>query len=193
MCSVRCKNGRYYYRVTLYENGKRRYIERGGFDTYEEAYETGNKLFPNKFIHLQRVSPHLAEIIFERFDSTTSGFLPLLLIYRTDATPKEIYESTLCDFDLKRKVWHLQNRDILLSESLVRAIRTQARRIDYCVTSLKFNVPDQVPLIINFKTGEPIKKSQMDYITKVIRTTINPYWTWKTFRASFEQSNDRAI
>ena len=41
MASVREKNGRWYYRITLTSNGKHKYIERGSYDTEEDALEAG--------------------------------------------------------------------------------------------------------------------------------------------------------
>lgn len=41
MASVREKNGRWYYRITLTSNGKHKYIERGSYATEKEAMEMG--------------------------------------------------------------------------------------------------------------------------------------------------------
>lgn len=41
MASARLKKGKWYYRITLSSNGKRKYIERGSFDTEAEALEAG--------------------------------------------------------------------------------------------------------------------------------------------------------
>ena len=43
MASTRQKNGKWYYRITLSSNGKNKYIERGSFDTKEEALEAGEQ------------------------------------------------------------------------------------------------------------------------------------------------------
>lgn len=44
MASVRQKNGKWYYRITITDsNGKHRYIERGSFDSKREAQKEGNK------------------------------------------------------------------------------------------------------------------------------------------------------
>ena len=41
MASTRQKNGKWYYRITLSSDGKTKYIERGSYDTKEEALEAG--------------------------------------------------------------------------------------------------------------------------------------------------------
>lgn len=42
MATAREKNGRWYYRITVSSNGKRKYIERGSFGSQEEALEFGS-------------------------------------------------------------------------------------------------------------------------------------------------------
>lgn len=42
MASVREKNGRWYYRITISSDGKTKYLERGSYDTKEEAQEAGS-------------------------------------------------------------------------------------------------------------------------------------------------------
>lgn len=41
MASTRQKNGKWYYRITITSNGKNKYLERGSYDTQEEALEAG--------------------------------------------------------------------------------------------------------------------------------------------------------
>ena len=41
MASTRQKNGKWYYRITLSSNGKSKYLERGSFETKEEAKKAG--------------------------------------------------------------------------------------------------------------------------------------------------------
>lgn len=43
MASTRLKKGKWYYRITLSSNGERKYIERGSFDTEQEALEAGER------------------------------------------------------------------------------------------------------------------------------------------------------
>ena len=44
MASTRQKNGKWYYRITLSSNGKSKYLERGSFETKEEAKKAGENL-----------------------------------------------------------------------------------------------------------------------------------------------------
>lgn len=43
MATAREKNGRWYYRITVSSNGKRKYIERGSFNTREDALRAGTE------------------------------------------------------------------------------------------------------------------------------------------------------
>lgn len=41
MASAREKNGKFYYRITVSSCGKTKYIERGSYESKEEALEAG--------------------------------------------------------------------------------------------------------------------------------------------------------
>lgn len=43
MATAREKNGRWYYRITISSKGRKRYLERGSFDTKKEAIDAGNE------------------------------------------------------------------------------------------------------------------------------------------------------
>lgn len=176
MPSVRCKNGRYYYRVSKKIGDKWMSIERGSFATYDEAFIAGCKAFPSqrrkKLIHINN---HIEEIIFAKYPEETEAFLPLFLIRRCHVTPKEVYNLCEEDLDLTIGTWN----DIFLDDETIRILRRHLDKINSIHLSLQHINYDKNYLIVHFKNGKKISPNQIKYITKCIRKEINPEWNWK--------------
>lgn len=74
MASIRYRNGRYYWRrVVRGLDGKRHWQERGGFDSYKEAYAAA----PKKEYPPFQLTDHLVQIIFDRFPEKTPCTYPI--------------------------------------------------------------------------------------------------------------------
>lgn len=185
MASVRFRNGKYYYRATIKDaNGKTHWIEHGSFSTYEEAYNAGNFAYPRQrksFI----CTRHLADIIFERFPESHPAHIPLKLIYLYGLTPKEVYSLKVSDINLKDRIMKVGTRIIALTNGTINLLSRHIERI--LNTRMTFLTNDSGYLNVYFPSCKPVLIYQMDYISKVIRKTIHPYWNWRDFRISQEK------
>lgn len=189
MASVRRKGRYYYYRATVYINGKRKYIEHGGFSTYEAALSAGNRDYPLKRVKGQMViTDHLAELVFERFPETSSAHIPLHLMYYYDVDLEEAYSISANDVDYKLKVWRVNNREIYLNNETIKLLRRQEERLLKLQMVLLFDNPNNL-YNISLQTGRPVQTSNMWYVQKVIRKTVNPVFHYKSFRKNCNVHN----
>lgn len=178
MASVRERNGRFYFRVTIRQNGKYKYIERGSFATYEEAYLQGNKLYPAKRRKKNlTVTDHLADLIFKKYPEGSEQFLPLFLIYYLGASVEEAYSISEEEINFKERRWLSYKLD---DESL-RILKRHIKKLEALQIPLRYKVYEKRYLVVRIKTGKRISPYQMDYITKCIRREINPEWNPKQF------------
>lgn len=185
MASVRFRNGKYYYRATIKDSyGKTHWIEHGSFSTYEEALKAGNFAYPKKTKHHFNCTRHVADIIFERFPETHPAHIPLKLIYLYGLSPKEVYNIRIRDINLEDRLLLIGTRYISLAISTCKLLSRQIERI--IQNRLTFLCEDFGMLNVYFPSGKPVLIYQMDYISKVIRRTIHPYWNWREFRLSQE-------
>lgn len=182
MASVRFKNGRYYYRVTLYSNGKRKYIERGSFNSFEEAKKAGELAYPrkNKKV-LYETTPHLASVIFERFPEKHPAHIPLKILYYTNCTIEEVYSIKATEIDFDNGIWSTTNNSYKLCSELIKLLKRHLHRmIESRIVFLYEN--KEMYLNIYMQDGRRIKKNQIYYIANVIRKTINPQWNIESFQ-----------
>lgn len=181
MASVRLRNGRYYYRATVkgFDN-KYHYIEHGGFNTYDEAYEAGNFAYPRKrYPKHFTCTRHLADLVFERFPEKHPAHLPLKLIYLYELSPREVYSLKISDVDFSSKTLRVGSKVIALTQG---SLNLLSRHIDR-VLNIRINLllePNEY-LNVYLTNGKPIKVHQMDYVTKVLRSELNPGWNWREF------------
>lgn len=104
MASVRCRNGRWYYRITVSKAGKKKYIERGGFDSSETAIEASRSL--NKALLGYETSvglynyEKLVNEAFRRFPEGHPYHIPLLLGYKYAMSIEEIFDLEIQDVNM---------------------------------------------------------------------------------------------
>lgn len=179
MASVRCRNGRYYYRVTVRDqNGKRHWIEHGGFSSYNAAKEAGDFAYPG--IPYIKTTEHLRDLIFERFSEKSTAYIPLLLLYYTGCSIKEAYNMKIDDVDLETGEWRLKDKTYKLSKDLTRIIGKHINKIfDSRIIYLYTDSPVYVNCYLT--TGKKVNHRQIYYVSKVIRKELNPMWDIRGF------------
>lgn len=187
MSSVRFRNGRYYYRATIKDhNGKRHWVEHGGFATYKEAKEAGEFAYPGK--KYIQTTDHLADLIFERFAEKSTAFIPLNLLYYTDCTVRDAYYMKIDDLDLEKGEWKLKDKTIKLNKKLIKLLKKQIHNI---TSSRLIYLYSAKPIYVNcyLNTGKRVDHHQIYYVTKVIRRELNPMWSIKGFKSQTQHTS----
>lgn len=161
--SVRVRNGKTYYRYTIWdkEAKKYRYLER------RRPPEGSNRAFvkvPN-----QLTAKEVGKV-FSRFREPSSAAVVLHLLYFYGIKPVDIYKLKISQVDFRKNTL----ADIPLRSDTVRLLR---RHIDRIRT-----ISDGY-LIVDLRTGKKLSHYQLGYIVKVIRKEINPDFSLKSFKS----------
>ena len=180
MAYIRRRGNRYYWRCTIRDqNGKRHWIERGGYDSYEEAVAAIKVPKAEELVIPFEMTEHLAEMIFARFPEKHPAHIPLKLMYYTGCTLEEAYDIRIDDVDFENERW--KDKDIGLE--LTNLLRRQLNRI--LQARIIFLYPDSPKYFnIYFSSGKKVDKSQIYYITHVIRKELNPGWRRDAFKCT---------
>lgn len=192
MSSVRYRHGKYYYRATIRDSfGKRHWVEHGGFKTYSEAKRAGEFAYPSKPKPKRLIiSNDLVEQIFARFPESSTAYIPLIFTYYLQVLPEEVYDISVQDIDLRKRILQIHNKHYFLDDTIVRVIKNHLDKLDQMVFLFKYDVTDHMPLVFNYSTGKRIDYHQMFYISKVIRREIDENWTWRDWRAKYSSFNE---
>lgn len=183
MASVRFRNGKYYYRVTISDqNGHYHWLEHGGFASYDEAKKAGDFAYPLKRKHF-KCTKHVADLVFERFPEGHPAHIPLWLIYFYGVSPKDVYNLKLEDLDFEYGFIYFGQRGEHVFHMTPRVRQLLTRHLNKInqANLLYLNEPSNY-VNVYLNSGRRIKHEQIYYISKVCRKQIHPYWNWRDFR-----------
>lgn len=210
MASAREKNGRWYYRITISESGKKKYIERGGYFTKDEALEAGIE-YEKSIKPIRDISNHvqykniddlvkLVTVIFERFPEGHPYHIPLLLSYKYGLDKDYIFNLQISDVNRREHILG----DLYLEECDWKVLIRHIRKVEQCrsVMNHKQCYKDGKPvyyLNVRYTDGSYISKQCMNHASRIIRgkegnLPITATWwnfqKWRTIRVNFMLFNE---
>lgn len=204
MASARQKNGRWYYRITISEKGHKKYIERGGYFTEEEALYAGiqhERTIKKRDISIQPSYEEIVYAVFRRFPEGHPYHIPLLLSYKYGLDKDYIFNLQISDINRKEPkigALYLELNDWKL---LIRHIR----KIEQCRSIMNHKLyfdKDNNPIYylnIRYTDGSYISKTCMNHASRIIRGKegniycIYPNWNfqkWRRFRVKITSYNE---
>ena len=203
MASAREKNGRWYYRVTISKSGKKKYIERGGYFTKEDALEAGVE-FESR-VKPKRDTPNtdlnkLVTVIFERFPEGHPYHIPLLLSYKYGLDKSYIFNLQISDVNRKEP----KLGELYLEAEDWKVLIRHIRKIEQCRSVMyhKQYYKDGKPIYylnVRYTDGSYISERSMNYASRIIRgkegnLPITATWwnfqKWRKIRVNFSSYNE---
>lgn len=165
MASVRFRNGKYYFRVTLYDKDIKacKWIERGPYKSKEEALAAANRTFPRKE-GIEEFAKTFDEKIFELFLENHPAYIPLKTMYYTRCSVDEAYDMKIDDIDFENKRWLSYN----LNDELLTILKMHIRKIFNARLAFLYQ---ESPIYVNLylQSGKRVNKSQIYYIRRKYR------------------------
>lgn len=160
--SFRIRNNHLYFRKTITDEfGKRHWLER--------------KIPPVEISKIIPITDAQVSQIFSRFAEPSTAFISLHMVYHYGIDPEVLYSTTYSEID----TGYLGC--IELSAETIKILKRYQKRTLQLMSVYNYIPSDN--LIINPRTGKPITKYQLGYISRVIRRDINSTWSWKRWKS----------
>ena len=203
MASARQKNGRWYYRITVSNKGKKKYIERGGYSTKEEALEAGIErelLLKPRDVSKPFVYEEFVKGVFRRFPEGHPYYIPLLLSYKYGLDKDYVFNLQISDVNRKEP----KLGELYLETEDWKVLIRHIRKIEQCrsIMNHKLYFVNNEPIYylnVRYTDGSYISKSCMNHASRIIRgkegkiDLTDPSWNfqkWRTIRVKFMPSNE---